>query len=386
VETRNIEAHAMDLNQVRRILVYRIGQLGDTIVALPAMWVVRRTFPNAYLALLSDRHSESGYVCAEEVLPSKGLFDEYLSYDAGINGTDPRNPLTVLPVLRQRRFDTLVYLAPRLRRHWQVCRDLLFFRLAGIQRFIGHKGFDSLPARAPGTELARVNHEADHLLDRLAISGIQVKTSDRGYMDLGLTRGELLKAEKWLDAHRDDGCPGPVIAFGPGSKSPAKTWPIERYAMLGRRLIKEYNAFPMVFGGPRDRSLGEYLLTQWKCGVNAAGELSVRQAAPVIGLSQLYVGNDTGTMHLATAVGTTCVVAFAALDWPGRWYPYGDQQMVLRRPVSCEGCMRSVCTDYGMACMTEISVEDMWRACQRVLTRETRQPMKSVLLQPSVKA
>jgi ADP-heptose:LPS heptosyltransferase len=407
----------MGLNHARRILVYRIGQLGDTIIALPAMWAVRRCFPNAYMALLSDRHSRSGYVLAQQVLPSEGLFDEYLSYEAGIHGTDPRNMLAVLPALRRRRFDTLVYLAPRLRTRWQVWRDLFFFRLAGIRQFIGHKGFKPLPPRTPGERLPQLEHEADHLLDRLAKSGIPVSARDRRCMDLRLTQRELLDAEAWLEARIrvcqktplrgpsraarphprrvlkqcsdiliSDTFRGPVVGFGPGSKWPSKVWPLERYAALGQRLVAELDAFPIVFGGPEDRELGERLLAQWGRGANAAGELNVRQAAAVLRLCQLYVGNDTGTMHLAAAVGTTCVVAFAAQDWPGRWYPYGDQHVVLRRPVPCEGCMLSVCTEHGMACMMEISVEDMWRACQQVLARETRQPVEPSAIHPSVQA
>jgi ADP-heptose:LPS heptosyltransferase len=364
-------------SQIRRILVYRIGQLGDIIVALPAMWAVRRCFPGAYMALLCDRHTKPGYVLAQEVLPPEGLFDEYLTYKANVKGTNPLSLITVLPSLRQRQFDMLVYLAPRLRSRWKVWRDLLFFRLAGIRQFIGHKGFKPLPPRPSSGSLPKVEHEADHLLDRLARSGLPVSASDYGCMDLKLTQTELTEAEAWLKLRLGRWHKGLLIGFGPGSKWPSKVWPLERYAALGQRLIDEFDVFPIVFGGPEDRGLGEQLLAHWGRGANAAGELKVRQAAALLSFCQLYVGNDTGTMHLAAAVGVTCVVAFSAQDWPGRWYPYGDQHFVLRRSVPCEGCMLSVCKERGKVCLMEISVEDMWRACQNALLDKIHQPFRT---------
>jgi len=349
-----------------RILVYRIGQLGDTIIALPAMWAVRRHFPGAYLALLSDRHHEDEYVLAPSVLPKEGLFDEYIAYDASINGANPVKMLKVLPRLRQGRFDTLIYLAPRTRTRWQVWRDLVFFRIAGITQFIGHVGFKPLPRSAPGSPLPYIEHEADHLLKRLACSGIFVPSPGQGCMDLKLTKIEVEEARKWIKSHVDADHQKRLIAFGPGSKWPSKVWPEDRYRSLGRSVIDEFGLFPIVFGGSEDRELGNRLIAHWNIGINAAGKLTVRQSAAVLSFCELFVGNDTGTMHLAAAVKISCVVAFSAQDWPGRWYPYGQGHIVLRSAVPCEGCQLRVC-NRNLRCLKEIRVEDMLQACRRFL-------------------
>src|SRR5437762_4540425 len=70
----------------RRILVFRIGQLGDTIVALPAMWLVRKQFPKAHIALLSDRHPGKWYVLASDLLRGAGMFDDFLLYPVAETG------------------------------------------------------------------------------------------------------------------------------------------------------------------------------------------------------------------------------------------------------------------------------------------------------------
>ena len=88
----------------RRILVFRIGQLGDTIVALPAMWTVRRHFPNAHLALLCDRHPGKRYVLASDLLQGAGIFDEFLSYPVSDLGfiLRPGRMVNLLGAIRRR--------------------------------------------------------------------------------------------------------------------------------------------------------------------------------------------------------------------------------------------------------------------------------------------
>jgi ADP-heptose:LPS heptosyltransferase len=352
------------------ILIYRFGQLGDTLIALPALWAVRRAFPDATLTYLASEHPGSGYVAARSVLPAAGLIDDWLTY-AGEGAGRVRGLFRLWKALRQRRFDILVYLVPRGRTRRAVWRDLLFFRLAGIRRVVGHQGLTPVPARIPGQPLPVVEHEADYLLQRLAQSGLPLPSRTADDLGLALTPQEHQAAEEWLRAHvRGYPDAGPLVGIGPGSKAPSNIWPEERFAALGHRLIRELHLVPVVFGGPEDRPVAERLLRQWGCGSSAAGALAIRPAAAVLARCRLYVGNDTGTMHLAAAVGTRCVAVFSAQDWPGRWNPYGPGHAVLRRQVPCEGCRLKVCTTEGLRCLTEISIEDVLSGCRAVLQGE----------------
>ena len=355
---------------VRRILVFRIGQLGDTIIALPAFWALREHFPTAHMALLSDMHSGKGYVSPEMVLPRRGLFDEYIRYNISINGTSSKLPL--LSLLRRAKYDILVYLYPRGRARWQVWRDTMFFRLAGIRNFIGTRGVEPLPRSVSEHPLPTVQHESDHLLHRLALSGIPILPSGCGNMDLRLTEAERAEADDWLRARIHSDKMGLLVGIGPGSKMPAKVWPEERFSTVGHSLIIEFGAFPIVLGGAADRALGDRLITTWKSGVNGAGELSVRQAAVMLSRCRFYLGNDTGTMHLAAMVKTPCVALFSARDLPGRWYPYGHGHIVLRESVPCEGCNLQVC-DKDMECLKKITVESVKRSCQEIMCRQWAQ-------------
>lgn len=308
--------------------------------------------------MLRDSHVDSKYVTAEDVLPS-GLIDGWLHYVCKNGHVGSSESVQLLRRLRKRRFDTLVYLAPRLRTRSQVWRDLLFFRLAGIRRFYGHKGFKKLPDNV--RPLPRVQHEADHLLDRLIKSGVETLGAPQA-IDLQITGEEEAAAHRWLVDHGV--VSKPLIGFGPGSKSPAKRWPVEYFAELGRYLISEFDVEPVLFGGSEDYELSCRLIGEWRRGINAAGRLRVRHAGAVLSKCQLYVGNDTGTMHIAAAVGTPCVAIFSAQDWPGRWHPYGNGHTVLREKVSCEGCQLKECTTEGLRCLTRISPRQVLEACR----------------------
>ena len=243
----------------------------------------------------------------------------------------------------------------------------MFFRLAGIKQFIGHVGFEPLPQRKNGVALPRVQHEADHLLSRLSKSGIPVPKDGAGCTDLKLTTEEKQKAKHFIHSYLNHKNFSLLVGFGPGSKWPSKVWPKERYVEVGKQLISRFGITPIIFGEEEDKAVGDWLLTKWRKGVNAAGKLTVRESAAALQQCHLYVGNDTGVMHLASAVETACVAIFSAQDWPGRWYPYGNKNVVLRKSLPCEGCMVRMCPKENIDCLKQISVTDVLKACEYLL-------------------
>lgn len=353
-----------------RILVYRIGSLGDTVVALPAMRRVQTCFPQAHLTLLTDVQPGGAGVSPRAVLDGAGLFDEFLEYPAvpGAEGLMPkaRRALGILRRIRAGRFDTLVYLAPSERSAAQVRRDRLFFRLAGIRRIIGMEGFRPMPAKIPGRPVPAVPFEADLLLARLARSGLPVPAEGAGDMDPRLTAADRERLALWLRDQPSDGGRS-WIAVGPGSKMPAKVWPEERYRAVVNRLIDQFDPWPVVFGGREERGLGRRLIEAWGRGYNAMGTLDVRSAMAAMGRCRLFVGNDSGAMHMAAAVRTSCVAIFSARSYPGQWYPYGREHVIFRHSVSCELCLLERCETEGMRCVLETTVDDVYAACRKIL-------------------
>ncbi|MEM8911824.1 MAG: glycosyltransferase family 9 protein [Planctomycetota bacterium] len=348
-----------------RILVFRIGQLGDSLIALPALWALKENFPGASMTLLCDVHPGAGFVGAASVYEGTGLFDDIVSYpvEGGFQGA--WKTLGLLRFLRQQRFDALAYLAPSLRTQRQTLRDRWFFKTARIRKLIGFRGmpdYGSLQERP----LPRLPHEADHLLHRLRSDGLDVPEPGRGRCDVNLTASDQAKVDQWV-AIQPTQTQRPWLGIGPGSKMSAKLWPTERYAAVVSELIDDFGVWPVVFGGPEDTAVGEQLIQGWRRGYNAAGSLGLRASVAALGRCQVYLGNDTGTMHMAAASGTRCVAIFSSRDFPGKWDPYGNGHQILRTAIHCEGCMLTSCVEQQNRCLREIRVETVVSRARDVL-------------------
>jgi ADP-heptose:LPS heptosyltransferase len=351
-----------------RILIFRIGQLGDTIVALPAIWAVKKHFPNAIITLLCDRHPGKKYVLASDLFRGTGIFDEFLSYPVSENGNilKPWRMASLLAAIKRRRFDTLVYLAPTSRSPEQILRDRRFFALAGIREFIGMEGFTFLQPKDNDTPLAEVRPESDLLLKRLVASDLPVAPVDQATMDLVLGDTEAAAVEQWRKTLPPDGG-RPWVAVAPGSKMPAKRWPLHRFETVIQQLITRFDIWPVVFGGSEDQQIGDRLIRAWDRGYNAAGALGLRPAIAALKRCAFFLGNDTGTMHMAASVGIRCVAIFSSRDRPGLWYPQGPGHKIFRTAIECEGCGLSECLEKKNQCLDAINVPEVLEACSREL-------------------
>ncbi len=353
-----------------RILIFRTGQLGDMIAALPSMRAIREKWPHAHLTLLCDVHPGQKYVLGSDIFRNAGLFDSFELYEVPPVGTGPFARflirLRLLLRLRRRHFRTLFYLAPTLRSPQQIERDRRFFKTTGVRTFHGMNDFPEVPGKHPNVPLQGLGHEADLLLARLKDSGITIPPSNKGSLDLGLGEEDQLAVNRWLDPLPEDGGRR-WIGVGPTSKMPAKRWPLERFEEVVRRLVEQFDIWPVVFGAAEEKMIGDQLLEKWGRGYNAAGALGVRAAASALQRCDLFVGNDSGAMHLAACARTPCVAVFSSRDWPGAWYPYNVESRIFRSDIECEGCYLVECIERQNECLKRISVEQVLSACRELL-------------------
>jgi heptosyltransferase-3 len=350
------------------ILIFHIGSLGDTLVSVPALWAIRRHFADARITMLSDVQRQKHYAQPRDVLEGSGLIDDWIDYSAEMSWKKWRSAPGLMRLykdLRLRRFEALIYVI-RDRKLLLRQRDLLFFRLAGIRQFYGHHELKHCASGKAGFPLPSVPHQSDQIMKRLSKSGIPEPSARQGNMDIKISDSERKAADAWRRNLPDDGG-RQWVAIGPGSKMPAKKWPVERFEMVVSRLIETHDVWPVIFGGTEDRPTGLKLVETWGRGYVAAGELGIRQGIVALERCALFLGNDTGTMHMAGAAGIPCTAIFSARDYPGLWYPYGNHHTVLRKAVDCEGCMLEICTDEGMKCLLSIQVADVYRATSNML-------------------
>lgn len=311
---------------VERILIYRLGSIGDFVVALPCLHLVRRRFPKARIVLLTNLPVEARAAPAMSVLEGSGLVDEILTYQVGTR--DWRRLGRLRQEVRGFGPDLLVCLVSR-RSLWQVVRDYLYFRSAGVKRMVG---FPFVTAdrfsRRPAMKGGYWGHEAQRLARCLAPLG-DAEPCEPASWDLCLTAAEHRHAERLIsDALPPGAASWPLLGLSIGTKQAIKDWGDDNWQAVLRRIAD--TKMPLVLigsGEERDRSQG--VAGVWPGPVlNFCGSASPRVSAALIARTALFLGHDSGPMHLAAAVGTRCIAVFSRHNLPGQWFPFGPSHRV----------------------------------------------------------
>jgi ADP-heptose:LPS heptosyltransferase len=343
-------------------LIYRLGSLGDTVVALPCFHLIARTFPQAERRLLTNFPVHAKAPASAAVLGESGLVHSYMRYSAGTRNI--RELLRLAWQIRAYRPDLLVYLMP-VRPLKNVHRDRAFFRLAGVRRILGLPGEEELKHRF-NAPTGHFESEASRLSRTLAELG-DAHVEDLTNWSLGLTEAERTAAASALGTLSQR----PLIACGPGTKMQAKDWGQDNWQALLTKLQAIYPHHGLVLiGAPEDAEISYHAARNWTGPkVNLCGKLAPRETAAILEQSQVFLGPDSGPMHLAALSGTPCVIAFSARGLPGIWYPIGSQHQVIYHQTSCYGCGLETCTAEKRRCLTSITVEEMATAVGKVLGR-----------------
>jgi heptosyltransferase-3 len=344
----------IDPTKVRRVLIYRLGSLGDTVVVLPALHLVARTFPNARRLMLTNLPVHAKAPAASAIIGESGLVDGYLSYPVGT-----RSVATLARLwfeIRRFRPEVLVYLT-KPRGEQAVLRDQRFFRACGIRKIVGLP----LGDRAINLQIDETSWESEAARLARSVNELgSIDLNDRAWWDLRLTPQEFQRAEAALQPTGGQ----PIIACGPGTKVQAKDWGTSNWCALISELTRKFPGHSLVLvGAKEDREVCDLLASHWAgTAVNLCGELAPRETAAALRKAELFLGPDSGPMHFAAAAGVPCVIAFAARTEPGVWFPQGAGHRILYRNVDCAGCKLETCVEQKKKCLTSISVDDMLAA------------------------
>lgn len=346
------------------VLVYRLGSLGDTVIALPAFHAVRRAFPESRITLLTNKPVSAKAAAAEEVLGRGFFFDEVLDYPVGT-----RNPLVLAGLiwrLQRLKVRTVVNLAA-FRSDRATARDRLFFGFGGLERYVGFdlNTRDKRPVPDPVT--GEVEWEAARIARRVA-ELVAVDLEDGTNWDLRLSHAEVSSGEALLEPLTKD---RPILAFSTGTKVQAKHWGLENWEELSGRLARHFPDWNAVFlGSVSEREEAARCAAAWSGrAVNLCGKSSPRESAAVLCRCRLFLGHDSGPMHLAACVGVPCVAVFSARNLPRQWFPRGgSRNRILQRRPDCAGCRLEVCIEQRKRCLMDIGVGEVLEEALKVLS------------------
>ncbi|MBI2421822.1 MAG: glycosyltransferase family 9 protein [Candidatus Hydrogenedentes bacterium] len=339
-----------------RILVIRLGNLGDIIVALPAFQALRKQFPGAHLTLLTSP-TKRGAPGAIEVLEHDPTFDEMIVYYED-ESARPAFLRDLRNRFRASQFDLAVILPDDRTPFKSLLKYLALAASAGIRHTTG--------ARLVAVEEHDMG-QAPRIMRLLEPLGAH----QIGPMPwIALSPEVESKARRLLAAAAGS----PVIGMQCGAKRPANRWLPDRFIETGRHIVQRYGHWVVLTGSPGEREL----TARMKAGIgdrciDLAGETTIAELAAVARNCAAFVSNDTGTMHVAAAMGTPVVAIFSARDHKHRWYPYGLQHRVLREDIECSPCLADVCPKYPVPeCLNRIGAARVMAALDDILQNEVR--------------
>jgi heptosyltransferase-3 len=324
------------------ILIYRLGSIGDTVIALPCFHQIARSFPDARRIVLTNRPISSRAAPLASVLENSGLIHGTIDYEAGERRLS--SLLHLSAEMRAQDVTTLIYLTePRGR--IRLARDLLFFRSCGIRKIIGAPSSGDTYHLRHDPTTGRVEREAERLSRCLQELGPVDITNSEAW-DLKLTRYEIEDAGTALSSL--EGLE--FAAINIGGKVIQKDWGDDNWiACLGLLSSKMPDLALAFFGAADERSRNAVLANHWPgAAVNLCGRLTPRQSAAAMKFARIFLGHDSGPMHLAASVGTPCVALFGNYNQPKKWHPLGVQHRILHntagiRAIRPEDVVTAVC-------------------------------------------
>jgi N-acetylglucosaminyldiphosphoundecaprenol N-acetyl-beta-D-mannosaminyltransferase len=318
-----------DSNPHPRILIIQPGDLGDLILSTPAVSALREAYPQAFIGLLALSH-------AAPVIDGTGLVDVVVTLDRKTAGSTvaffrPENLKRIFS-LRQYRFDTVLYF-----RQFTLKAGTLKFALialaSGAKRQIGLQNgngwflTDSLPDEGFGAK-----HQAQYWLDLVGLIGVDSRPRPAV---VGTVDDSTLPPK--IPGH-----PRVVIHAGSGGFSLARRWSPEGFAAVANRLHQTHQAEIVLVGGKGDDTdaVEAALTPDTKSNViNLSGKTPLAELTSVLASADVFIGADSGVMHLAAAAGAPVAAIFGPSN-PDAWGPWTPQgrHFVIRSAPECSPC------------------------------------------------
>ncbi len=337
-----------------KILVRATNWVGDAVMSLPALRALRQRFPQALISILAKPW-------VADLYRREPFCDDLIPY----------TPRTVAEkwstarALGPRHFDTAILLQ-------NAFEAAALAYLAGIPERIGYsrdgRGFlltHAIPVPKPG-EIPR--HESFYYLELLRRGGIIAELPQNDAIRL---EGAPAARSAGLDRFQQLGLGETVIGVSPGAAyGTAKCWLPERFADSAIRVANELGATVAIFGSKDERDLCQSVATSVSASIvkpvkNFAGETTLAEFIDLAAACRVYLTNDSGAMHIASALGVPTVAIFGATD-DETTGPTGPLAKVVREQVECSPCLKRECP-IDHRCMTRVSAARVAEAALELL-------------------
>ncbi len=344
-----------------RILIVKLDHIGDFILSLPAIRLLKDAWPHGHFTIVcSPTNSSLAKAC--------GYFDEVKEYNffaqlsQDVKKADMSKFSNISDVVGE-AYDIAIDL-----RHDQDTRPILAFVDAKIKAgYQTHgKQFVPLDVSLPPIPERSGLHKSPHNIRRLmllcshVINSVKPLVFDAGAALISAGNEEFL----WAGAE--------YAILAPGGGTLAKKWPAERFAELAVRIAKHHNLKIVVLGGAQEKEYGEAVAGALPEGqvFDLTGGLPLVDMAKVSAGARIFVGTDTGATQLAALLGTPTVAVFSGVADVNLWQPVGAKVEIVRRPIPCSPCYIAKIENcvQGHACMNDIQVDHVYTSVKSLIS------------------
>lgn len=334
----------------QRLLVVKLADIGDVLTATPALRALRESFPDARVDLLTTP-------AAAAVVPHRLVDNVYRAPRNLVSGpADVRRASALLAGLRRSRYQAVLFLH-HLTLRSGAAKYRLLAAAAGAPVTVGlDNGRGGWLTHAAPDQGFGARHEVEYWLRVVGLLGATTGTA-------------ALEARQDGRAALDDQ-PAPWVAIHPGSGgySMARRWDPAHWATVADALARRFGAHILLVGTPADGADAVQAAMTSPCR-NLAGQTTLPELAALLAKCHLFLGADSGVMHLAAAAGAPVIALFGPsnhLAW-GPWTDSGRSQVV-RLGLSCSPCsyvghsvgQRDGC--WHRSCMADLAPEQVLAA------------------------
>ena len=338
------------------ILVVRLDRMGDVLLSFPAIRALRERFPRARITALTQPYARS----LMERCPD---LDDAMVYDYKKKGMHRslRGYFRLLREIQRRRFDMVFILHPTFRSH-------LLCYLASIPYRVGLKTRGSFLLTHSILDLRHegYQHESDNAMDVVRALGVRSVPKELQFSLFGeeLKEAEALLKEEGMTL-RDD-----YVAFHAGASCHSKQWPVTSFIELGKMMKSRWGYRVVLVGDERSGAIHQEITQALgHDAIDLAGKTPLPVLAVILKHSKIFISNDSGPVHLGSAVGAQVVSLFGRIQKglsSKRWRPLGKQSLFLQKDVGCVTCLADKCT-IGFECLRALRPPEVFQAAKSLL-------------------
>ena len=347
----------------KNILIYKIGNIGDIICAVPSFIAIRRFYPEAKITLLSSPGKFEA-VGAKEFFSNCWYFDHlkiYYSEDT----TSLKGKKKLINELKSENYDLFVQLPDDLAGFKTLLRNIIFAKLIGVKKAFGFKIRTIQLCKKTQVDYTTQKTEVESLLDLLKENGIMVQKTE---YDFNVSENQKKKIaglleNKWGRIKNEY-----LVVVNPGGKREANRWPAENFGEIGKYLQEKYNAKIIIIGGkediPRAETIQKFLDSD--NSLVLVNQLELLEILELLKKASFIVSNDTGAVHMAAAVNLLVLGLYCIRNILGRWLPYGENhEIIYHKFLNCD-YRKEECIKKSIEAIT---VGEVKTACDRVISR-----------------